>query len=75
MFDSLNNLLNTIFIEFRQLGITIFAIGIIVMAMLTAFGGEENKRSFKAGFVICLVGMIVFFLARPIIDFIRTTLV
>lgn len=74
MFDSLNNLLDTIFEEFRSLGITLFAIGIIVMAALTAFGGEENKRSFQRGFVVCLVGIIVFFLAKPIISFVRDTL-
>lgn len=74
MFESLNNLLDTIFEEFRSLGITLFAIGIIVMAALTAFGGEENKRSFQRGFVVCLVGIIVFFLAKPIISFVRDTL-
>lgn len=74
MFESLNNLLDTIFDEFRSLGITVFAIGIIVMAMLTAFGGEENKRGFQKGFVVCVFGIIVFFLAMPIITFIRTAL-
>jgi type IV secretory pathway VirB2 component (pilin) len=74
MFDSINNLLDAVFTEFRSLGMTIFAIGIIVMAMLTAFGGEENKRSFQRGFVVCLFGLVVFFLAKPIITFIRTTL-
>lgn len=75
MFDSLNSLLNTLFIEFRQLGITVFAIGMLAMAVLTAFGGEENKRKFQTGFVIAVAGMIVFFLAKPIIEFIRTGLV
>lgn len=74
MFESLNNLLDTIFSEFRTLGITLFAIGIIVMAALTAFGGEENKRGFQRGFIVCLVGMVVFFLAKPIISFVRDTL-
>ncbi|MDJ0333276.1 hypothetical protein [Planococcus sp. S3-L1] len=74
MFDSLNGLLNNIFIEFRQLGITIFAIGMLAMATLTAFGGEENKRKFQTGFVIALAGLVVFFLAKPIIEFIRTSL-
>ncbi len=73
MFDSLNNLLDTVFSEFRTLGITLFSIGILVMAALTAFGGEENKRGFQKGFVVCLVGMVVFFLAKPIITFIRDT--
>lgn len=75
MFDSLNNLLNTIFIEFRQILITLFAIGLLVTASLTAFGGEENKRKFQQGFVISLIGLIVFFLAKPIIEFVRSTLV
>jgi len=74
MFESLNNLLDTLFTEFRTLGMTLFAIGIIVMALLTAFGGEENKRSFQRGFIVCILGVIVFFLAKPIITFIRTTL-
>lgn len=74
MFESLNNLLDTLFTEFRTLGMTLFAIGLIVMALLTAFGGEENKRSFQRGFIVCVIGMIVFFLAKPIITFIRTTL-
>ena len=74
MFTSLNNLLDSIFNEFRTLGTTLFAIGLIVMALLTAFGGEENKRTFQRGFIICLFGMIVFFLAKPIVTFIKTTL-
>lgn len=74
MFDSLNNLLNTIFIEFRQLGMTIFAIGMLVMAVLTAMGGEENKRNFQKGFLISVIGLIVFFLVKPIIEFFRTNL-
>lgn len=74
MFDSLNNLLDNIFIELRTLGITIFSIGIIIMALLTAFGGEENKRSFQRGFMVCIAGVIVFFLAKPIITYIRSML-
>ena len=74
MFESINSLLDTIFNEFRSLGVTIFAIGIIVMALLTAFGGEENKRNFQRGFVVCVVGIVVFFLAKPLIQFIKTSL-
>ena len=74
MFESLNSLLDTVFNEFRSLGITIFAIGILVMALLTAFGGEENIRTFKSGFVLCVVGCIVFFLAKPLISFIQNSL-
>ena len=74
MFESLNNLLDTVFDELRSVGVTVFAIGIIVMALLTAFGGEENKRTFQRGFVVCVVGIIVFFLAKPIITFLRDTL-
>lgn len=74
MFDSLNNLLDTIFDEFRGLGTTVFAIGILVMALLTAFGGEENKRLFQKGFIVCVCGVVIFFLAKPIITFVRTTL-
>lgn len=74
MFDSINNLLDTIFNEFRGLGISVFGIGILVMALMTAFGGEENKRKFQSGFFLCVAGMIVFFLAKPIINFIRDTL-
>lgn len=74
LFESLNNLLDTIFDEFRTLGVTLFAIGIIVMALLTAFGGEESKRTFQRGFVVCIIGIVVFFLAKPIITFLRDTL-
>lgn len=74
MFESLNNLVDTMFSEFRSLGIGIFAIGIIVMAALTAFGGEERKRGFQSGFFICVLGIVIFFLAKPIIAFIRDTL-
>jgi len=74
MFESLRGLLDTVFSEFRTLGITIFAIGLIVMALLTAFGGEENKRTFQKGFVICCAGMVVFFLAKPIVNFFQGNL-
>ena len=72
MFESLNNLLNGLFGELRTIGMTIFAIGLIVMALLTAFGGEENKRSFQKGFVVCLVGLVVFFGAKPLISWVQT---
>ncbi|TCP24450.1 stage V sporulation protein AE [Scopulibacillus darangshiensis] len=74
MFDALGRLVDTIFTEFRTLGISIFAIGIIVMALLTAFGGEENKRTFQRGFITCIAGIIVFFLAKPIISFFQGNL-
>lgn len=74
MFDSLRNLFNTLFTEFRGLGLSIFATGLVVMALLTAFGGDENKQTFKRGFVTCLIGLIVFFLAKPIVTFIRGAL-
>lgn len=74
MFESINNLLDTVFIELRTLGITLFSIGLIVLSLLTAFGGEENKRSFQRGLIVCIVGIVVFFLAKPIITFIRDAL-
>jgi len=71
MFDSIKSLLDTVFDEFRSLGTTLFALGLIIMALLTAFGGEENKRTFQRGVIICLIGMVVFFLAKPIVTFIQ----
>lgn len=74
MFESIKALLNTIFGEMRSIGVTIFALGLIVMALLTAFGGEENKRTFQRGFVVCVFGIIVFFLAKPIVTFFQGNL-
>lgn len=69
MFETLKDLLDKIFTEMRGLGVTVFSLGLIIMALLTAFGGEENKRTFQRGFVVCIFGIIVFFLAKPIVNF------
>jgi len=74
MFESIKSLLDTIFIELRGIGFTIFAIGLIVMALLTAAGGEENKRMFQRGIFVCFLGMLVFFLAKPIVTFFQSNL-
>lgn len=71
MFDSIKSFLDTVFDEFREAGTTLFALGLIVMALLTAFGGEENKRTFQRGVVLCIIGMVVFFLAKPLVSFIK----
>lgn len=69
MFDSIKSLLDTIFDEFREAGVTLFALGLLIMAVMTAFGGEENKRTFQRGVIVCIVGMVIFFLAKPIVRF------
>lgn len=71
LFESIKSLLDTLFDEFREAGTTLFALGLVVMGLLTAFGGEENKRNFQRGFVICLIGMMVFFLAKPLVKFVQ----
>jgi len=74
VFKSLRTLLNALFTDITSTFITLFAIGILVCGLLTAFGGEENQAKFKRGLVVCIGGLIVFLLAKPIVSYFQTHL-
>ena len=75
MFESLQGLLNSLFGDITSTFITLFAIGILVCGLLAAFGGDENQTKFKRGLFLCVVGLIVFLLARPIVNYFQNNLI
>lgn len=75
MFESLQGLLNSLFGDITSTFITLFAIGILVCGLLAAFGGDENQAKFKRGHFLCVVGLIVFLLARPIVNYFQNNLI
>lgn len=74
MFIRLQGLLNSLFNDITSTFITLFAIGILVCGLLAAFGGEENQAKFKRGLFLCIIGLIVFLLARPIVNYFQSNL-
>lgn len=74
MFRQLRGLLNSLFGDITSTFITLFAIGILVCGLLAAFGGEENQAKFKRGLLLCVGGLIVFLLAKPIVSYFQTHL-
>lgn len=74
MFIRLQGLLNSLFGDITSTFITLFAIGILVCGLLAAFGGEENQAKFKRGLFLCIIGLIVFLLARPIVEYFQRNL-
>jgi stage V sporulation protein AE len=71
MFESIQNLLSAIFSNVFSLGATLFAIGILICAIMAAWGGEEGKQKFQKGLVVCACGFTIFLLANPLITFIQ----
>lgn len=74
MFNRIGGLLDALFSDFQTTFITIFAIGILICAVGVWSGDEHAGPRFKKGMIFCGVGVIVFLLARPIIDYIQANL-
>ncbi len=74
MFTSIQGLLNKLLADISTTFITFFIIGIAVTGLLAAFGGEEHKSKFKGAFFLCLVGLVVFSIAEPIVTYFQTNL-
>jgi len=74
MFDQINGLLNSLFTDMQSTFITIFAIGLLICAVGVWAGDEHAGPKFKKGLMFCAMGVVVFLLARPIIDYISINL-
>ncbi|MBU8732516.1 hypothetical protein KM915_20930 [Cytobacillus oceanisediminis] len=74
MFTSIQNLLKGIFGDFQTTFIWLFVIGILISGLLVWLGGEENAPKFKKSLVICIVGLMVFLLASPIVSYVDSYL-
>lgn len=74
MFARIENLILTIFDDFSTTFIWIFAIGILACSLMIGFGGEENTPKFKKGLIFCAIGVVVFLLAKPFVQYIQGNL-
>lgn len=74
LFARIGGLLNALFSDFQSTFITIFAIGILICAVGVWSGDEHAGQRFKKGMIFCAVGLIVFLLAKPIVNYIQTNL-
>lgn len=70
MFVTIKNFLLALFTDFQTTFIWLFAIGILVTGLLVWTGGEENAPKFKKGLVVCIVGIMIFLLAKPLVVYI-----
>lgn len=74
MFQRIENLILQIFTDLQTTFIWIFAIGILACSIMIGFGSEENAPRFKKGLIFCIVGAVIFLLAKPVIQYIQTNL-
>lgn len=74
MFGRIENLILRIFTDMQSTFIWIFAIGLLFCAIMIGFGGDENAPKFKKGLIFCIVGVVVFLLAKPAIEYIQNNL-
>lgn len=74
MFERISGFLNTLFADMQTTFITIFMIGLLICAIGVWAGDEQSSPKFKNGLKLCVVGVVLFLLAKPVIDYIQTNL-
>lgn len=74
MFDRIQGLLTSLFTDMQTTFITIFAIGLLICAIGVWAGDEQSGPRFKKGLMFCSLGVVVFLLARPIVEYITNNL-
>ncbi|MFC3210679.1 hypothetical protein [Planomicrobium okeanokoites] len=74
MFDRIGAFLNTLFTDMQGTFITVFMIGLLICAIGVWAGDEQSSPKFKNGIKLCVLGVVLFLLARPVIDYIQTNL-
>lgn len=74
MFTRIGYLLNKIFTDLQSTFIWLFAIGILISAVGVWAGGEENAPKFKKGLTMSIAGVVIFLLAKPMIDYVKMNL-
>ena len=74
MFNRISGLLEALFTDMQTTFLTIFTIGILICAVGVFAGDEHSAPKFKKGIITCVIGVIVFLLADPIIDYVKVNL-
>nr|WP_276323953.1 hypothetical protein [Planococcus halocryophilus] len=54
--------------------ITIFMIGLVISAIGVWAGDEQSAPKFKNGIKLCVLGVVLFLLAKPVIEYIQMNL-
>lgn len=73
-FEIVDNWLQNMQGDIKDIAITLFTIGIMVTGSILFFGGEEKNPIFKKAFAWLLIGLIVMLLAGPIVTWVDTSL-
>ncbi|WP_017380621.1 hypothetical protein [Paenisporosarcina sp. TG-14] len=74
MFERIQGFLDTLFSDIQGTFIIVFAIGLLICAIGVWAGDEQNSRKFKNGIKLCVFGVVLFLLARPIIQYVQANL-
>ncbi len=74
VFDRISAFLNTLFSDMQTTFITIFMIGLLISAIGVWAGDEQSSPKFKNGLKLCVLGVVLFLLAKPVIDYIQMNL-
>ncbi len=74
MFERIGMFLNTLFSDMQSTFITIFMIGLLICAIGVWAGDEQSAPKFKAGIKLCVSAVVLFLLAKPVIDYIQVNL-
>ena len=69
MFTTLKNFINKLFTDFQSTFLWIFALGFLFCGLMVWLGGEENAPKFKKGLLFTICGLVVFLLAKPIVQY------
>lgn len=74
MFITLRNAILTLFGDMQSTFLWIFAIGLLICSLGAWAGDEQYSPRFKSGIKVCIIGLVVFLLARPIVQYIDSLL-
>lgn len=74
MFTKIQGLLNSLFNDIQTTFLTLFAITLMISAIVWAFGDEHTSAGAKKWFVRILIALIVFLLAMSIVTYVRSKL-
>lgn len=74
MFSRIEGFLLSLFTDLQNTLFWIFAFGALFSAVMIGLGSEENAPKFKKGLLFCIIGAVIFLLAKPLVEYIRGNL-
>ncbi|WP_430510707.1 hypothetical protein [Gottfriedia solisilvae] len=70
MFTTLQNFFKALFGDIQKTFIWLFAIGALFTALMVWLGDEQSSPKFKKGLTVCLWGLVLFLIVKPMITYV-----